>query len=560
MPITSIHSNVKKGISVQKVGKYNLIVGPNGSGKTSLINSIELALGGFVSDLNGKGIVKKSADLISLSNDGKQLTSTVTFEDGSESSFLLKATSRGAGRPKHSSAISVSFPFQEVKEGLSGSPDKAKKWIVEHILDNITTQTISDHFPTQLQSLYEQAWVSLSSSAKNLTEIDILNKIVENQKDQAKTLRSEIKTLEETKEEWSKTLTVKPTREEIQALQAKVDEAVAALTLFNQSQTKQDPISPAQIESALRRAQTLATDLKNVEEKREKLQGLDIQPLSEMETLTYHLFSRSNDIIVASRHLNAESCSVCSSYVADSSWDGHSKRLLNANAELEKKKQIHNLWSKLNEDAISLRNQSLKAVQEWKRLTEVQHVPFDHDKHSELKEVREQAGNDLMEAMQSISTWEDIGRLETRIKDKQVSLKEINKFTRAAKKVNGDLVQSAIDSVCDKVSAYLGGDRFSLEITATTLRYGLIRNEKMITALSGAEQLKVTLAIGAVLAEKKGEDLRILVPEDRALTPETLKALAEDLSQVDAQVFLTSTFPVELPPNWTTITLENNHE
>ena len=555
--IKSIHSNVKRGINIENVGKYNLLVGPNGSGKTSLINSIELALGGFVSDLNGKDVVKKAADLISLSNDGKELRSTIAFEDSTEASYTLKATTRGAGRPKHVCKKSVRFPFQEVKEGLSGSADKVKKWLMENVLGVVGAEEVIAGFPSGLQDLYREASQALRSAKPKYSEIDILLEVTAAQKEQAKVLKAEIKTLSETTEEWKGGLTVKPSQAEIDALKEASDRANIALAAFTaENDRAQNTVDPQDVEVAFRHARQLAVQLQSAEEKRQKLQGLDIQPLSELENLTHKLYTPSNDIVVASQFLGLDRCSVCNSNVGKEEWKSNSDHLLSLNAELEKKKKIFDLWTKLNEEIAQLQTDSIAAAKDWKHLTQIKAEPFDQEKYDRLKKTQNDRGHALMAAMHTVAAWDDVVKLEDKVARKKEELKEVNKVIRAAKKVNDTLVNDAVHSFCTKVDKYLNGDSFHLEVEATSVKYGLVRSgttaAEFVTALSGAESLQVTFAIACALNDQD-EALNIYIPEDRALTSSTLSSLITSLSNVDGQVFLTSTFPIDLPADWTLI-------
>ena len=557
--IKSIHSNVKRGVHVENVGRYNLLVGPNGSGKTSLINSIELALGGFVSDLNGKPVVKRASDLIALSNDGKELTSAIMFHDETEASFALKATTRGAGRPKHRCTQAVRFPFQEVKEGLSGSADKVKKWLMENVLGAVDAQQVIASFPANLQGLYKEAADALRSAKPKYSEIDILLEVTSAQKEQAKVLKAEIKTLSETTEEWKGGLEVKPSDAEIEALKEASDRANVDMASFiTENNRSHRSINPEDIEDALRKARELAVRLQSAEEKKQKLQGLDIQDLSEIETLTHNLYSRAKDIVVASQFLNLNRCSVCRSYVEE--WSSHGDHLLELNAELEKKKQIFDLWKRLNAEIIQLQTESISAAREWKHLTEIKSEPFDQAKHDQLVKIRDSRGHALMSAMHTVAAWEDVSKLAEKVTRREAELKETNKITRAAKKVNDALVSEAVHAFCTRVDTYLAGDSFHLEVETTSVKYGLVRSDsdavEFVTALSGAESLRVTFAIACALNDQ-ADTLNVYIPEDRALTPETLSSLITALSDVDGQVFLTSTFTIDLPAEWTLIEMPN---
>ena len=63
--VRRVQSNVKKGVDCE-LSRLTLLVGPNGSGKTSVQNAIELAACGFASDVEGRAKVKKGDMLAKL--------------------------------------------------------------------------------------------------------------------------------------------------------------------------------------------------------------------------------------------------------------------------------------------------------------------------------------------------------------------------------------------------------------------------------------------------------------------------------------------------------------
>ena len=68
MYIKHVQGSIKSGVETE-LGYRTLIVGPNGSGKSSIINALELVLCGYATDIAGRAIVKKTTDLMTLSND-----------------------------------------------------------------------------------------------------------------------------------------------------------------------------------------------------------------------------------------------------------------------------------------------------------------------------------------------------------------------------------------------------------------------------------------------------------------------------------------------------------
>ena len=116
-------SNVKKGVDVE-LSRLTLLVGPNGSGKTSVQNALELALCGFASDVEGRDKVKLAYALARLGPGDQPLISNVTLSDGRDASWTLKPNKKGGYHdPEHTppNGVRVIFPVADVREVL-GSP------------------------------------------------------------------------------------------------------------------------------------------------------------------------------------------------------------------------------------------------------------------------------------------------------------------------------------------------------------------------------------------------------------------------------------------------------
>ena len=79
MHVTHVEGTVKGTVSAT-LGRLTVIVGPNGSGKSRLVNTMELALMGFASDVVGRAEMRKESDLVALAS-GEDLTAKATLED-----------------------------------------------------------------------------------------------------------------------------------------------------------------------------------------------------------------------------------------------------------------------------------------------------------------------------------------------------------------------------------------------------------------------------------------------------------------------------------------------
>jgi hypothetical protein len=83
---------------------------------------------------------------------------------------------------------------------------------------------------------------------------------------------------------------------------------------------------------------------------------------------------------------------------------------------------------------------------------------------------------------------------------------------------------------------------------------GFLRDGEIHTALSGAEMVCLTLALAAAVQPEVENRLSIFVPEERALSPETLTLLMESLEAIPGQVILQSPVaPTTVPDGWTVV-------
>ena len=123
--VTRIESNAKGG-AVAELGPRTLILGRNGTGKSALVNAIELAGTGRVSDVAGRDTLAKAEELSTLGPPGAQIWARAELSDGSVASWEL-----APGRRPHRGGVALAFPLRDVREALTGSPETARKWLLE---------------------------------------------------------------------------------------------------------------------------------------------------------------------------------------------------------------------------------------------------------------------------------------------------------------------------------------------------------------------------------------------------------------------------------------------
>jgi len=113
MHVARITGTVKGKVEAN-LGPKTIIVGPNGSGKTRIQNTLELALLGYATDVVGRAEMRKESDLITLAA-GDDLIAEATLSDGRVSSWSTKRTKTGAKKAEHVRAVNAYFPVQDVR-------------------------------------------------------------------------------------------------------------------------------------------------------------------------------------------------------------------------------------------------------------------------------------------------------------------------------------------------------------------------------------------------------------------------------------------------------------
>ena len=157
MYIQHVKSNLKRGVDAT-LGKRTIITGPNGSGKTSIQNAIELALTGSASDIEGRAVVRKGDMLAKLGPPGEGVTTVATLEDGRAARWSITPNRKGGYfEPSHQplGGVRVVFPVQEVREVLTGSPDSLRMWLMSRVGANATLQDVLNGLAAKHVGLYK---------------------------------------------------------------------------------------------------------------------------------------------------------------------------------------------------------------------------------------------------------------------------------------------------------------------------------------------------------------------------------------------------------------------
>src|SRR3990172_398974 len=126
--VDKVESSIKGGVKA-KLGRKTLVLGANGLGKSAIVNAVELAGTGKASDVAGRSVLAKDADLFMLAPPGTDHVSARAHlsEGAGMAAWELKK-----GHRAKRTGPEIAFPLRGVEEALLGSAETARKWVLQH--------------------------------------------------------------------------------------------------------------------------------------------------------------------------------------------------------------------------------------------------------------------------------------------------------------------------------------------------------------------------------------------------------------------------------------------
>ena len=554
--VTRIESNVKTGVCAE-LTRLTLVVGPNGSGKTALVNSLELALGGFATDVMGKDALRKPGDLMVLSKDGQTLTVSAQLSDGKSASFGTVKTRTGARRPKRTGPGDVVFPFADVIYNLTGSVAKARVWFLQRISRHLTLESVIQCFPLSLRDDYQDKATRLQKVEQSWSQVDILIHLAEQEAKRGRESRATLKIVEQTLEEmnvppWP------PNAEEIATLKTEENQALDTYT-----SAMRNNAGPTKVE--LQQAWEKASFAIQQVERAEKVQAdaqlqLDLQACGEHPLTAkdkYWADVRRELLVCLDLHkeIKASECLVCGGQVDE--LEQRHKLFTEANAQFDALYAVeHDLTTAIGEVARA-KEAAQQAVALYQAL-QAQSNDFNPDTLLALRQQYQELLNKRVELEGQMKQWETITHMKDRIEEEREKEKKAKKMAKECQNAIKTLLQASIQDFETSVQAYLPtSDSFSLEVDTKSdnCRFGLQNGEGPLRcAMSGAEWARVITAIGCATIDNG--QFALFLPEERAFDPHTLSGVMGALENAPGQVVLTSTVhPDEANENWTIIDL-----
>lgn len=538
--VKEVNTNLKKKQSV-KLGQKTLIVGKNGSGKSSLLNSLELCFGGYVADYRGK-VVKSQGDLIRLAN-GDELKVQCKCSDGSTSSVVVKKTKSGTvSKPKKYGKTQINLPMQEVTTILEGSARVFKTWLLGKISSSVDMERVEE--------ICKKHKIDMNS-----IEVDRLIETIEAQVDGAKTrvnsIADFIRTREKTITEFSKT--IDPNVDLAAAQQ--YDQLVSLLVELRSKRER--------LTQCLEYEQSTQKIISSRQETINSFQGrLDTINqnshllANEQEVAAYNIRKDLIAMLELHHSLNATGCMVCDGNLTQ--VEERISKLQGSNTETENKIEIlkvkAQLTSQLNHVIAQQEKDqcNLAGVQ-----SEIDKLKKDFDQYGsfDLSDLEEKK-NLLKEKKDSAQLYhlrlKEVERIKAEHLIKKNELKEAKNLQNALLEIQTELVEGAKSTFTSKLNEYLSF-QVDLIITGKNIDLGKVVGEDIHYGLSGAEYLELKFALSQFIAEGN----TLILSEDKAIDSERLQTIMAGFSTFSGQVVLTSTHkPPKIPDSWILIELE----
>lgn len=575
--VKSIESNIKKGVQAE-LGPRTLVVGPNGSGKSSVIQAIELALGGFVSDAEGREQVKQKGALARLFPIDAKPFSRAILSDGQESTWDPKTDPIGL----------VSFQFKITKDLLASDSSTVRSWLSERVSGKITEEEILGN----LVATRRDEVASLIKKERLTIDFSVIAAAA---KKASTALKREATSTEKTIDAMvegvpypASSAELEKLKEELEVLKTKIS---SNQPMVVQSNPELPRLYVQQNVLSSKIAQLRMAHESQVELQAHIEQLISTYPDSLLEEYAASTKSESGQLKISKiqmthalcdmhvQNFGTETCYVCGS-------EGGSIADLHAlyAQHLEKIKAVLDVQQTINayhktKEAVSSLHSEIFAHEEAAGALHFMIESLVKQDERKANEAASHSSGDMtaeLARIQEITTFlasqdsytrsyqnakaakADVARLRDKaniLSDASVELTELNK-TRLVK---------GLASFQKSVSKYLcDGDVLGVDIESG--RIGFVRDGQIHTALSGAEWSRLLVALSCYDIEreiaitnaktnnKAGSTVFLIAPEDRAWDSITLGKVMKALMSSPAQVILMSTVePESSPQDWTII-------
>lgn len=522
--ISRVVSTVKKSCDVT-LGPKTLIVGPNGSGKTTIIQSLELATCGYATDLEGRDLVQQQAALSRLFPPDVIPSAECWLDDGTQFHWSMKPKAgvgaEGFHEPVHHAPVNVNWPWRDVQSILLGDTSRLARWLEEQVIGPSPIEQVLAQLPPEVRD--EVALLSKKSKTTDLMEL------ANQAKSEARALRLNATKVEKTVDQMVQGVPAPLTEQEMAVLKDRLATAPSHVGMITQQQ----------YDALLAEKTRIIEQSWHLEQEKNQIPQVSAKGFEALERIKK---AKAISHQHQSHFPDAPNCFVCGKGTGSDvvhfsrELDTIESTLAINPADLNRRRAIETQQTTLLEKLASVEHQLSTS-----RVTA--------GTPSDLEEIKARIITNEM----AIRVWANHSAKQKSITRDRVLADHYTTASKVLSSLGKDLIQQKKAAFEAKVATFLPKhDQFAIDLHAA--RVGLVRNGNHHTALSGAEHSRVLLALAS--ASMKHDALNILSSPDRAWDPNTLASVMVSLLETPAQVVLMSTVePAFVPAYWTVVKL-----
>lgn len=537
-----------------EIGDKTLIVGNNGSGKNAVLDALTFGAAGEMFDFAGRDSIRSISMLIQAAPDQAQtLYGEVTFADGRVSRHELNRTKRGASKGEATVAQKVAFPIQDVRKALTGTTNTARTWLLNNALSSVQLSDVLRMIPDDdIRSTFE-AIADLTAPEGSDPEADVpgtINRVIEHASKQVRDANREIASVEAFLAEWGEV--EDPTDAQIKRAEEDVELARGAWKKF--SVIVQFRALAAARDAALERWQKALSKPADAPGPPPK----DVDPL-EHDAVPY---------IERALRKGHNNCPACGSEISATTTAAHFVRLREQRAAWQAWQEKTAAFDRIQRE-IEHAREAAQAAQRRLQAFAAEHSLDE----SVLNEQVDRPQEELEKAKDALAALKAKREAANRLRsiertrsDARRKVRLMGPVVEEAKEVQGKLLKKAVARFTALVQSFLPeSDVFRLvldEDGKDVCKFGFVHTatDNLKIKLSGAEWVRLTVALAAAqVTNAESGVLHILVPEERAYDPKTLRAMMEALVSAPGQVILTHPSPPfrGRVAGWTIIDVDN---
>lgn len=514
--IKHVESNIKGGVDLD-LGPRTVLVGPMGSGKSSVVQAIQLAADGAVRDGEGRDKIREYGAVARFFPSGeKVLFSCLTLSDDNQVRWGIKKSGKTWKGEPPTSDFAIVFPFEEAKGLLSGSDSALRSWLGSEILGPTDLETVTGVLPEAQAAAVRQV------AAESDGDVG-WSKLAALSKKKATSLRRQATLKEKTVDQL--TDGVAP------PLAADAKEALAVKVSSLSQEIARASHKTESGKEALRR-RVLRTEARIQQLEAAMVQAPEHVENNALSAEELQFVRKLKEILVAHvTHFGTDTCMVCRT----------------PDIEENLMKQVSIVEEGL---AASTPAQPTRAAfaAEIQRL--LPQLTADRKAYAEyevvdvtpLREQLRQAQSALAGNEASRRAWENVRAVNTEIERLRATADSLAAAAKTLAKVGRQRLADGMESFCTDLNGWLPeGIESGVDLDAG--RVGFRRADGALhTALSGGEWSTLVMALGCyILHGRQDGAIPVLTPDDRGWDPEGLARAMQAVEDYPGQVLIMST-------------------